>query len=146
MILDQVGGLYVDLDYEALKPLDPLVRKKGAWLLLPRITRGRSKPYVHNALMAAVPSHPFLGLAIAEACRRWKKHPSAWVEWISGPMLITEISGQLADRSVAPLFLGQDAVTPLDWAAQRKGWRDIMADPAKAFPEASAITYWSHNW
>lgn len=60
--LDQFGGLYVDLDFESLKPITPLLA--DAQIVLGREAGGlggwtRGRDYILNALMASMPGHSF---------------------------------------------------------------------------------------
>ncbi|EMR10868.1 hypothetical protein PNEG_01015 [Pneumocystis murina B123] len=56
-VLVHYGGIYIDLDIECLKPLDPLL-SYGAWL---RITDPTG---ISNDVMGSVPYHPFFVFVI----------------------------------------------------------------------------------
>ena len=146
MVLFTLGGIYADLDYMALKPMDGIIR--GEDLYLPRIQPGkwRRKPYIHNALMASAPGNQVMGMLVSAAWSRWLDKPKRVVEWISGPELLTELCGQLPKRN----FWEADQVTPLDWATDqgrsRKRWDQMVENPHAFFPDAHAITYWVHGW
>jgi len=63
LILDKIGGMYVDFDTECLKPHDALIAGKTCCFSMePEKHRLRfNKPvYFNNALMASVPEHPFM--------------------------------------------------------------------------------------
>ncbi|MEM6795357.1 MAG: glycosyltransferase [Acidobacteriota bacterium] len=63
------GGVYLDLDMECLRPLDPLLSGEGVVLALeagPRI----EQTVVSNALLAAPRDHPFFGRVIQELDRK----------------------------------------------------------------------------
>jgi len=55
VILDVMGGLYLDFDYEFLKPFDLLDRK----IVLPRESDDEQELYLGNSVMASEPGHPF---------------------------------------------------------------------------------------
>ncbi|MBI4485353.1 MAG: hypothetical protein HY655_05025 [Acidobacteria bacterium] len=58
-ILRQCGGVFVDMDVEALRPLDPLLRGVSAFV-------GRvGDHHVGNQVLGAVPHHPFFERAVA---------------------------------------------------------------------------------
>ena len=66
-LLYHYGGVYADLDYESIRPLDALLQQKSI-LLVPepweRVRTGKSKCrgfsyVVSNALMASAAGHPF---------------------------------------------------------------------------------------
>ena len=58
MYLHKFGGVYVDLDFESIRPMDEYL--KGKQMILGRM--GLNESYEHsipNALMASIPEHPF---------------------------------------------------------------------------------------
>jgi len=57
-ILRQVGGVFIDMDCEAIRPLDPLLGGVSAFF-------GRlGRHHVGNQVMGAIPHHPFFELAV----------------------------------------------------------------------------------
>jgi len=63
LILDRLGGLYVDFDVECLRPHDSLIQSKTCCFSLePEIHRlNFNMPLLfNNALMASIPEHPFM--------------------------------------------------------------------------------------
>lgn len=63
LILHKMGGMYVDFDYESIRPMDELIREKSCCFA--------QEPQIHckifsknimftNALMACIPEHPFI--------------------------------------------------------------------------------------
>jgi mannosyltransferase OCH1-like enzyme len=58
MYLHHYGGVYVDLDFESIRPMDEYL--KGKQLVLGRMGNKTSfKHSIPNAAMASVPGHPF---------------------------------------------------------------------------------------
>jgi hypothetical protein len=58
-ILRQFGGVFIDMDCEAIRPLDPLLGGVSAFL-------GRlGRHHVGSQVMGAIPHHPFFELAVA---------------------------------------------------------------------------------
>lgn len=60
--LDSFGGLYVDLDFESLRSIEPLL--EGAEIVMGRELGGigawtRGRDYILNALMTSTKGHPF---------------------------------------------------------------------------------------
>jgi mannosyltransferase OCH1-like enzyme len=84
------GGVYMDLDFECVKPMDDLIFDNHLVLgkLGPNIQRGHSLP---NAWMASKPGHPFwqfmLGL-ILEKENKERKETRA--EHLAGPVALRE--------------------------------------------------------
>ncbi len=67
LFLHRLGGLYVDLDFECMKSLEPLF--EGHRVVLGREQGGmgkmlRGEDFVLNALMASSPGHPFWELLL----------------------------------------------------------------------------------
>ncbi len=60
MYLHKFGGVYADLDFESIKPMDEYL--KGKRLVLGRMRTAPFPAWEHsipNAVMASVPGHPF---------------------------------------------------------------------------------------
>ena len=87
LLLQTYGGLYVDLDFECLKP-------EFVFLLEDADFISGKEPYVHskrfgreyiicNALMASAPNHPFMGYVI----QRMMNHPNGWNVRYGGDIL-----------------------------------------------------------
>jgi hypothetical protein len=99
------------------------------------------RTYIHNALMAGTAGHPmFLALA-KRARKRCLAEPTAPPEFISGPDVMMEVA-----LSYSPVHWPMEAVCPIDWHTPRRQWRHKRADSAKHFPNAVAITWWTHNY
>jgi mannosyltransferase OCH1-like enzyme len=90
-IMDQIGGLYLDLDYEMLKPFD---LEEGLVLPLSRDKEyGDKENRIGNCVMASTPGHPFWKAVLQDLV----DHPFEIgsdefdVEKATGPMLLTRI-------------------------------------------------------
>jgi len=104
-ILHKYGGLYVDLDFESLKPIEPLL--EGSTCVLgfepdEHCTRlGRDK-IVGNAVMASTPKHPFFELVIRKlggfSKRRHWKQP---VLETTGPFMLSNAYDIYREKSGA---------------------------------------------
>jgi len=142
MVLRHWGGLYVDLDYLCLRPVDELL--KGRQLVIPEVRPGT----VTNSFIASVPDHPLLNLALEEAVDRGAKLDRKNVQWVCGPVLMRDVIDQYdgADIWVAPSHL----LCPADWergyGLRRNVSEAIIRDPGALWPQAHAVTFWAHNW
>lgn len=140
LAVHRFGGLYVDLDYLALHPLDGLFQDHS--LAVSRVRR-RSSYYIQNALFAAAPRHPLMLEAARIGLSRYNEKPDGLPEWIAGP----DLFGALAP-SFFPAYLPEELVCPVDWSSDaalvlRK---KSAAELSRLFPKAYSITFWSHNW
>lgn len=78
-ILNVFGGVYVDLDYQCYKPLDPLAERCACFTILRRLFVAhlgwpavwRAPVAVCNSLIGAVPGHPILGAYLGRVRSRW---------------------------------------------------------------------------
>lgn len=89
LLMYKLGGLYMDLDYEMLKPFDLLDQN----IVLPwEFTNlGPGKDIIANAVFAATPGHPFFKMVIDDL----KAHPplaaDADVLYTTGPGFLSRI-------------------------------------------------------
>lgn len=63
LILDKIGGMYVDFDYESFKPMDELLENRlCCFSQEPEYHCALAhRPYIfNNSLMASIPNHPFV--------------------------------------------------------------------------------------
>ncbi len=91
-LLRRLGGVYVDADFESLKPIDPLLDRVS--LFLGALDSGR----VSNAIVGAVPAHPLLARAIAELRPRTTFGPVDREG--TGPLLIERIRHDFREVTV----------------------------------------------
>jgi mannosyltransferase OCH1-like enzyme len=82
-LLHRHGGVYLDADFECLKPIDPLV--VGASCFLGLLDSGR----VSNAVIGSVPGHPLLAKAMTEVRPRTTYGPVDREG--TGPLLLERI-------------------------------------------------------
>ena len=61
-VLNMYGGIYMDTDFECLRSVEPLL--DGVDLFLAYLEENRR---TNNAIIGAVPGHPFIGMAIKKA-------------------------------------------------------------------------------
>lgn len=145
-LLDHYGGLYVDLDFECLRPLDPLL--SGATCLLGQESLvhcrdQRRERIVCNALMAAEPGHPFFRRVIEQLpAYAAQPDPVQPILTTTGPLMLSEVYEG---------FVGKDTITltppecfyPLSME---------QADAARAagqpvdLPQAYAVHYHVGTW
>lgn len=103
LILYKFGGVYADLDYECLEPLDWLFENKNCCFGLEPQEHCLlfDKPYIiGNALMAVAPQHPFLQFIIEEISNNNSKAHNKFnfVMETTGPDMITSLYRRYPDK------------------------------------------------
>jgi mannosyltransferase OCH1-like enzyme len=152
MVLHRFGGLYVDLDYECLKSIEPLL--EGRDFVTSYVDDTSLE--LNNALIASVPNHP-LTFSYMTACHtRWSDAlRSGRVRElgpgpITGPVMMTEITNAAPDSVKARATVhAARLLSPISW---RKGLsihretlpREIIDRVRDDYPDAYAATYWAH--
>ncbi|MDX1684551.1 MAG: glycosyltransferase [Saprospiraceae bacterium] len=91
-IMDRIGGLYLDLDYEMLRPFDLL----DAHIVLPKSRSanfGDKEDRIGNCIMASEPGHDFWKVVIQDLITNPFKIgiEELDVEKATGPLLLTRI-------------------------------------------------------
>lgn len=154
--LHQFGGLYVDLDYECLKNMEPLLA--GHEFVTSYSDPERTE--LNNALIASRAGHPLL-LRYMEACRErwpravadhWPGEPLSTInpDHVTGPQMITAVTAEYLAAGGEPVMV-HDArlLCPIDWRSglsiHRKTLPAEVIDRVREdYPDAYAATYWSH--
>jgi mannosyltransferase OCH1-like enzyme len=103
-LLWRFGGVYVDTDFECLRPIEALIA--GLDFFTAYLKRGTSKTpaRVNNALIGSVPGHPILRRAMTEA--KTAEDPSEYSKDAAGPLFFDRIVGDFPEARVfdAPYF------------------------------------------
>ena len=122
-VLRRYGGVYVDTDFEAFQPIDPLLEGVDAFTAYLRVDRAK----IATGIMGCVPGHPAFEIAAARAA-----------EWIgtvalgeTGPWLMFEVVRDFPEVTV----FGAELFYPYHWTELHL--RD------SEFPEAYAAHHWS---
>ena len=96
-ILFHIGGLYVDLDYECIQPLDMLLIDSSCCMGMEPTLNNRPEYntpyYVGNSLMASIPGHPYMAAIIKDLNTNFSidygKGNFLQVLLSTGPLMIT---------------------------------------------------------
>ena len=107
-VLMQQGGLYVDTDFECLRPFDDLLETDTGLFLAPEPpiwTQG----ILCSSLVASVPSHDFAVAMFDEALRRLASTSvevaNARPNVVTGPRLVTAMAKGRVDITVHPSWM-----------------------------------------
>lgn len=147
--LHRHGGVYADLDYEALRPFDPLLEADRAILARERQGIGRllrGHDYVINAFMASPPGHP-LWLDVMHAMvrtyrprRRLERH-TAHVIRMAVAVLDDRIEARLREHDDVTI-LPDNAIYPSLPTDRLRDRRVRQAAAANAY----GIHHYDNSW
>lgn len=142
-ILNQYGGVYVDVDLECVSSLDILVHHH------PFFAGIGGFDYINNAIIGSKAGHPILGKLLKILCSVPKNHLNApWYH--TGPLFFTkQVYGYLKDHP------DQGTVYPIRFFyplpneyrfAQRRG--ELSREVIHSFfiPETFTVHYWAESW
>lgn len=130
-LLWRFGGVYIDTDFEPLRPLDELLedpRPFAAW---------ENDRTMCTAILAAPPAHPAI---------------DALIEGLPEQLRATE--GRPANHAAGPEWAtarwrGRDDVRRLPpWTFYPVGWweKERLGDPANYHPDTYAVHHWAKGW
>lgn len=133
-LLHRYGGVYVDTDFEPLKPLDALIAGTTCFIAT---EDGR---WLATGIMGAVPGHPFVADLIDGLPRSIQEHQDAPPNQQTGPKYVSR--RYQAYTEAHP----DDPVTVFPAALF---YPYHFTEPERAgdvFPDAYAVHHWSHSW
>ena len=146
LILHQEGGIYADLDFVCLKSFEPLLSAVGNYMVF-GFHEQKLQPYP-NALMYSPPKHPFWLTFVEDSLDafEWGERK---VENIAGPDRLLATLEKLDPQCVIlPSKLWYSNPWGHGLAAEISesvDWHNLD-ELRRVFPQAMAVTSWSHNW
>jgi mannosyltransferase OCH1-like enzyme len=129
-LLHRHGGVYLDADFECLKPIDPLLDAVSCFLGL--LDSGR----VSNAVIGCVPGHPLLARAMAEVRPRTTYGPVDREG--TGPLLLERLRRGMDDVTLLPsntFYATEREEAEYAFHLSARSWKDeegLRADLARA--------------
>ena len=126
-VLYRQGGLYLDTDFEPLRAVDGLLTGGEAFCA----TAGRDGR-ITNAVLAAVPQHPFVGDLLRAIPAYFDADHGASI----GPRMVTAIARGRDDVTVWP----QEHFYPVEFADRKKLRGHVH------FPDSYAVHHFAASW
>ena len=159
LILDKIGGLYVDFDYESLSPMDDILRDKSCCFSAEpkeHLKIFSKEVYFNNALMASVPNHPFIKIIIEAVFRKADneiifQNKMMEVLETTGPLLLTSLYEQFSNKG-SIYIIPDELVSPL---SKNEALKIILNDKLeketeeyleKKLEKAIALHYFLGSW
>jgi hypothetical protein len=146
MVLRKFGGLYVDLDFEALRPVDPLLDDSELVFATEPQNHAEREPVrerglkriVCNAFIASAPEHPFW-TSIVEQLQRSRDLPNPLDT--TSVFLFTRVYEAFSGRDAVRL-LPSETIYPIDSEQARDETNIANARHGSAY----AIHHWHGSW
>lgn len=157
LILYQMGGMYVDFDYESISSIEPIVMGKTCCFSEDPVTHkgnyGEVERYFNNAMMLSVPNHPFMKKIMESvflnAENRDDIHSFDYVLRTTGPWKVMDVyyNSSLEERENVYL-IPKEHVTPFDYNQARRFIREKerSEELENCLKEAYAVHYFFSNW
>ena len=95
MILSKHGGVVLDVDFEAFKPIGELL--EGRSVVLIEESENQS---INCAWIASIPNHPLWSRVMDEIKSRQATHSRHGVMFITGPKMLTDVSNEWVQEAV----------------------------------------------
>ncbi len=130
-ILHHFGGVWVDADFECIRPIDELidgVECFAAW--------EQERRWVNNAILGATAGHPFIGALVDGLAANVQRRRGSKPNKLSGPQYLTPVwlkHGKGVTVFPKALFY------PYTWA------EIDQHGPGDRFPDAYAVHHWSNR-
>ncbi|MDR2954542.1 MAG: hypothetical protein LBV43_05630 [Prevotella sp.] len=150
LILDKIGGVYVDFDSECLKPLDKLLENKECCFSLEPEEHQKmyhTEVYFNNALMASIPEHPFMKKVIEKTFNHSPNATNATnVLHTTGPLMLVDLYMSYEDKENIYLIPPQ-YTSPLTKKEGFNKIRGVFSEEIKnKLKDAYSIHYFFNGW
>ncbi len=131
-ILATHGGIYIDVDLEPLRSIDPIFETRPLGVIAWEV----DDEWVNNAFVALTQGHALASYAIAELPRRAVAYRGSTASIISGPKMITPLA--LARQAARDLWIMPSRyVYPYAY--------DELERSSEEFPDAYMVHHWNHQ-
>lgn len=155
LILQKMGGMHIDFDYECWENIEPLLKKSCNIALEPEshCERYDVENFLNSALMACTPGHPFVSAIIAKVFSPLTleydlSNKPMCILNTTGPLMLSNLHASLPSEIKEEIHLiPAKNVTPFDSKQVRQVKAGIENDELEAcLEEAYAIHYFSNAW
>ena len=158
LLLDKIGGMYVDFDYESLSSIEPLIEGKTCCFSEEPATHGggfelQMEHYFNNGMMLSVPNHPFMKKVVEAVFspeeNEYNIHRFDYVLRTTGPWMLMRLYAGLSEAEKAEVYLlPKEQVTPFDFHQARRAIleKEESEELEDCLKEAYAVHYFFSDW
>ena len=156
LIMDKTGGMYVDFDTECLESMDELLLGKSCCFQMEPPSHWKMynrKFFFNNALMAAIPNHPFMKLIIRTVFENIqpmqfinRKVKGEQVSQSTGPTMLVNLYDEYPNKESIYLIPYQyvSPLSDIEIAFLRQG--KYLKRLEKKIQKACCIHYYFNSW
>lgn len=155
LILYQLGGVYIDFDYECIDSMEGILKRDCCFAMEPLAHQSlfmKDSPYFNNAFMAARPKHPFMKEIITTVflkdlsfCPRGKSR-FEHVLCTTGPIMLSETYAQYTNKESIYL-IPAEYVSPFSSPEIKALWRGVRKNEwDQRLQKAVAVHYFMGTW
>lgn len=161
LILYQMGGMYIDLDYESLQSIEPLIIGKTCCFSEEHeYSKGQKEKYnrqvphyFNNAMMLSVPAHPFVKKIIESVFSSPVKNvygdPFDYILQTTGPWNLMNLYYDLSEKEQKEVYIiPRKYVTPFTGYQVRRLLieNEDSEELEDCLKEAYAVHYFFSSW
>lgn len=158
LILDKIGGMYVDFDYESIRSIEPLIIDKTCCFSEePLSHKGgfdrEMERCFNNGMMLSIPQHPFMQRikesVFSNEKNNFDTHRFDYVLKTTGPWKVMDLYCDLTDQEKKEIFLiPKEQVTPFDYNQARRFMleKERSEELEDCLKDAYAVHYFFSNW
>lgn len=143
--LSKFGGIYLDTDIKIVKPLDQLL-KNNCFLGFETEPDAEGKFWINNAVLGAVPDHPFVNYCLEQIQERYDGTEEAN---LSAPVMVTNIlSEKWGLKKYGLQKLKDIQLYPVNYFYPVRGYESFKAKQEDAdYPkETFTVHAWGRSW
>ena len=159
LVLNKIGGMYADFDYESIRNMEELIKDKSCCFAVEPeqhfalFGRKKEEPIFNNALMLCVPEHPFMKKIIktvfTEKMLEYKGAKGACVVNTTGPAILNRLYyDELTKQEQEKVYLiPPNYVSPFSVQQSRRVRSgEISEELENCLEEAYAVHYFFNEW
>lgn len=146
-LLYQFGGVYVDTDFECLRPIDDLIACPDDCRECALLGNFGSRR-LENSFLASSPQHPFFKLMLDRLPKSFEHYRagergSAVAVQATGPHFLTKAYRAYANPTKASMLVASKYIFPF-------GFKRLLfmteINLHEKYPDAYAAHHWAHSW
>lgn len=157
LILNKIGGLYADFDYESVKPMTEIIQDKTCCFSQEPVSHhknGGDKKFIfNNALMLSIPNHFFMDKIIRTVLSKNNinkqcENKAQTVFETTGPYILNQLYNQASNEERSQIYLiPPEFVSPFDHVQSRMYQAGVIDSNLEVtFKDAYAVHYFLGAW